>query len=56
MFIGDKTVGLFKVHGDLLALRNICPHRGGSLLGVMCCVSAELSELGKGIIAITRLI
>ena len=31
MFIGDKTVGLFKVHGDLLALRNICPHRGGSL-------------------------
>ncbi|HIC51475.1 MAG TPA: non-heme iron oxygenase ferredoxin subunit [Candidatus Marinimicrobia bacterium] len=31
MFIGDKTVGLFKVHGDLLALGNICPHRGGSL-------------------------
>jgi len=31
MFIGDKTFALFRIDGDILALDNICPHRGGSL-------------------------
>lgn len=29
--IGDRSVGIFEVHGEYYALLNVCPHRGGQL-------------------------
>ncbi|MFQ6608503.1 MAG: Rieske (2Fe-2S) protein [Fidelibacterota bacterium] len=31
LFVGDCAVALFNINGELHALDNTCPHRGGSL-------------------------
>ena len=29
--IGKRSIGIFNVHGDFYAVRNICPHQGAEL-------------------------
>lgn len=29
--IGKRSIGVFNVHGDLYAVRNVCPHQGAEL-------------------------
>jgi 3-phenylpropionate/trans-cinnamate dioxygenase ferredoxin subunit len=35
--IGEQSIGVFNIHGNLYALRNSCPHQGAPLcLGWVC--------------------
>lgn len=46
--IGNRSIGIFNVHGSLYAIKNVCPHQGAELCrGTVGGTMLPTDEVGK---------